>query len=160
LIVEALEYLGVSEHTEAANQAQVVSAAIACIAAIIAVGAVIAAILQVRAAHAAQRETLARQAYNDYIKLCFNEPAFACGDWQKSSDKLPQDLLFEKYEWFVSIMLNACEAILLHVPNKGEWLETIQAQIGYHSTYIRSQQFQKNCALHYSIQLRKPLAEA
>jgi hypothetical protein len=160
MIIEILKFLGVSDQTGAANQAQVVSAAIACFAAFIAVGAVIAAFLQVRAARAVQREALARQAYNDYLKLCFAEPAFASGDWQKGPSGLPPELLFEKYEWFVSVMLGACEAILLHVSDKDEWRDAIQSQISYHSNYIRSQQFQKYYASHYSIQLRKLLAQA
>src|SRR5215469_6261088 len=153
MIQALLEFFGVATSSEAANQAQVVTAAISCVAALIAVGAVLAAFLQVRAARSVQREGVARQAYSGYLKLCFAEPAFASGNWQKSFPAIPENLQFEKYEWFVSVMLNACEAILLHVADKDEWIETIRSQIGYHIEYIRSLNFQKNYAPHYSPRL-------
>jgi hypothetical protein len=158
-VIEALlKLLGIANTTEAANQAQVVSAAIACVGATIAVAAAALVLLQVRAARSIQREAIARQTYNEYLRLCFAEPAFASGNWDKTNSAgLSKELLFEKYEWFVSVMLNACESILLHVADQDEWSDAIRSQIGYHSKYIKSDDFQKNYAAHYSSELRKLL---
>lgn len=158
-MVEALlKLFSVANTTEAANQAQIVSAAIACVSVTVAVAGAALVLLQVRAARSIQREAIARQTYNEYLKLCFAEPAFASGNWDKATSAgLSQELLFEKYEWFVSVMLNACELILLHVAEKDEWLEAIRSQISYHSNYCKSNDFRKNYASHYSAELRQLL---
>lgn len=153
VIETLLELLGVSDTPAAANQAQVVSAAIASVTAVVALAAAALVLFQVRATRAIQREAVARQMYNEYLRLCFAESMYAAGNWS-SAGELPQEVLFEKYEWFVSVMLNACESILLHVADRDEWRETIRSQIGFHSKYIKSERFQREYACHYSDALR------
>ena len=137
-----VKLFGIASSIEAANQAQVVSAAAACIGAAVAVAAATLVLIQVRAARLIQREAVALQLYNDYLKLCFAEPAFAGGQWKlNSSSKLSEDFLYQKYEWFVSLMLNACESILLYAAKADEWTATIKTQLNYHTEYLNSEEF-------------------
>jgi hypothetical protein len=64
---------------------------------------------------------------------------------------------FERYEWFVSIMLFACEQIVALRPNDREWTATVVDQLRYHVAYLGDKQFG---AVHYSPALRGLFSEA
>lgn len=152
-IVDLLNFLSTSE---AANSAEVIGAMAGCIAILIAKFGTIIGVRQIRSAHTAQREVLARQIYYDYLKLCVAEPIFASGQWKNCKD-IPEAIAFEKYEWFVTVMLTACESILLHVAQDDEWIKAIKCQLEYHKDYIRSEDFREKLAPTYSTKLRNLL---
>jgi hypothetical protein len=148
-----------------ADDAQVVSAAVAFLGAIISVVGVLAALvaaglilLQVRTASASQRETSARQFYENYLRLSFDFPALARGEWQDGEKESRRVIAFEKYEWFVSIMLNACEAIILYVAKGDQWIDAVRGQLTYHREYLRSPEFAKYMS-HYSPLMQQLITE-
>ncbi len=125
-----------------------------------AIGLIIASIaaclgyIQIRAGKETQREAVARQTYNEYLKLAIQYPNLAAGN--QPTDPLE----FESYEWFVSYMLNACEQILLFEPNSPEWQFCVRAQLDYHRHYLTNNDwFRKNFLHHYSLTLRSMIAE-
>jgi hypothetical protein len=145
--------LGLDPPVELADRVQVVSAVVAVIGAIVAIAAAGIALWQVKAARSLQRETLARQMYTQYLELCFENPEYASADHKATANT-------EKYEWFISVMLNAAEGISMFVPNDDEWRQTLKDQIGYHSDFIGSDAFQQNVARHYGAKMRNLIDEA
>jgi hypothetical protein len=89
---------------------------------------------QMTSSRKTQREAIALQRYNDYLKLAFQHPQFASG---ALGDK-PDDPDFFQYEWFVKLMLNACEGIVLFVGDDPQWVDSIKAQIRWHAKYCRT----------------------
>jgi hypothetical protein len=57
---------------------------------------------------------------------------------------------FERYEWFVSVMLHAAEQILELTGNDEVWRATIRDQVDYHREYLSSERFNRR---HYSAAL-------
>ena len=101
---------------------------------------------QIASARRVQRESLALARYNDYLRLAFEHPRFASGEAGSTENAAE----FEKYEWFVSLMLNACEGILLYVGHNKEWMNSIKAQIDWHKLYCKTNPwFRKNYKAHY-----------
>jgi hypothetical protein len=108
--------------------------------------AVLVAILGARIAlHqiSASREAAALSAWNDYLRLCFENPNYACVD--QARKVVPKGLSqlednpsveAEKYQWFLSIVLNSCEQVLLGMPNVHEWRGTLVDQVWYHAEAI------------------------
>ena len=90
------------------------------------------------------REAAALNAWNDYLRLCFENPSYACADQARTviPDGLERlkdnsSVQAEKYQWFLSIVLNSCEQVLLAMPNVREWRGTLIDQIWYHADAIR-----------------------
>jgi Uri superfamily endonuclease len=103
---------------------------------------------QMAAAKQSQREAIARGIYSNYLQLAMENPSFARGS------QPAEDLEFERYEWFVSYMLNACEHILLFVSDKSGWEQCVAAQLSYHVEYLtKNKWFVENAANHYSSEL-------
>src|ERR1700760_4738050 len=92
-----------------------VGAGATAVAAAVAIIAAIITYFQYKGAKQIQREATAKQIYSDYLKLAIEHPAFTSG--KKPDDPLES----ERYEWFVSYMLNACEQIVDVVGDDKEW---------------------------------------
>jgi hypothetical protein len=99
----------------------------------------------------AQREIVARQIYSEYLKLAIQYPELACG--VQPAD--PKE--FERYEWFVSFMLNACEHILFYVPEDPRWRDCMVSQIGYHAEYLSKKM---DIRSHYSPDFSRLISRA
>jgi hypothetical protein len=91
----------------------------------------------------AAREGAALAAWNAYLRLCFENPSYSCAD--QAREVVPKGLNelkknpsieAEKYQWFLSIVLNSCEQVLLGMPNANEWRSTLVDQIWYHAEAI------------------------
>jgi hypothetical protein len=86
------------------------------------------------------REMDARRTYDEYLKLCVDMPEYSCSGLAREQIGIGSfvgildvvSVKSEKYLWFVSIMLNACEKILFNAPNSKAWRATIEDQIDYH----------------------------
>ncbi len=102
---------------------------------LIAIGAVGLAYWQVTAARRAQREATAKDLYRDYLRLAFENPKLAVPD--PEDEKLIQQ---EKYRWFASILLNACDEILYCIDDD-VWRSVIITELGYHTSYLQSKFF-------------------
>lgn len=113
---------------------------------VVAVFALGGAIWQVIAARGSQREATASSLYGNYLELAVEHPKLASGTVAIPSGK-SFDEEFERYEWFVSVMLHAFEQILDLVDSDKVWVKAIKDQIDYHEAYLASDGFVRG---HYS----------
>ena len=109
---------------------------------VVAILAFIGAIWQVFASKRSQREATASELCGSYLELAVEYPLLAKADDSLFKDTNSQE--FEQYEWFVSVMLHACERILDLAPEDEVWRKAIQAQITYHNRYIASSRFERD----------------
>jgi hypothetical protein len=100
-----------------------------------------------------QREATAKQFYGRYLELTIEHPDMARGR------PSPEALESEKYEWFVSYMLNACEQILESSPGDREWRSWVKGQIVYHKKYICDPRFKKDEYGYYSVEMKRLIDE-
>lgn len=125
---------------DAVNPAQVIGGWATLAAAVIAFAALLAAAIQVRLGQKMSREAGALQAYREYLRLCFDHPDFSsfnmfCVRHANSVQFLGTDDLdeqSERYQWFLSILLNTVEEIVLNVSSKNEWRTALLTQLSYH----------------------------
>jgi hypothetical protein len=124
------------------NPATVIGGLATGFGAAFALGALLAAYFQIRANAKSQREAVALQAHRDYLRLCFDNPEFSSthafrvrfGDAPfRGSDGSYRSMEGERYQWFLSILLNTCEQVLLHLEKSEDWRETMRRQLTYHA---------------------------
>jgi hypothetical protein len=116
---------------------------------------VIIAMWQLNSSRKSQREATAKEIYNQYVKLAFENPLYADPDEtiEKYIDvKKDVSKEFTQYKWFVAYMLLACEEILELMPKDKEWKKTIEHQVGYHANYLSRN---LHCPESYSRKLGK-----
>ncbi len=98
----------------------------------------------------ANREINARRAYFDYVKVAFDNPDFAFPKHSEFKfDYKKQEIdgsrtRFEKYEWFVSLLVVTVEGVLeiteskwLPMTRKSVWAVSAETQLSYHTEYFR-----------------------
>lgn len=100
------------------------------------------AILGYRSARRDQKETTAAEHYQGYLSLAVEYPRLAKGGVP------PSDPDYERYQWFVSVMLHASEEILLVTKNDSEWRTAIELQLAYHEKYLAGSEFGKERAVY------------
>lgn len=120
----------------------------------VAVIALIGAIWQVLAAKKCQREATAAELYGNYLTLAVEHPLLAGGYVSIPDACEPPKEEFERYEWFVSVMLHAFEQILDLTKDK-VWRKAINDQLHYHKKYLTGPRF---VAHHYSEDLVQMIA--
>jgi hypothetical protein len=98
-----------------------------------------------------QREATASELYGNYLTLAVEYPMLARGHIPVPPDDGKVDEEFERYEWFVSVMLHAFEQILDLTKGDQVWLTAISDQINYHEDYLSSSRFIPG---HYSAELQ------
>jgi hypothetical protein len=122
----------------AALYASAVFPIISCLAVIVAFWAIIAN-------RRIQREQTARNAYIKYLEMAFQNPQFAFPDWSKidlkdqvfiSTDPAEGKREFEKYEWFISMMLNTANFVFTAVRSDHVLAKQMILQFAYHWKYI------------------------
>src|SRR6476660_3155661 len=101
--------------------------------AIFAMCTVVFAYVQISAARASQREATAMVSYKDYLLLSFRYPEYA--------NPKKKVITENKYRWFVSVLLNACDEILNSVPKDPDWKCIVAAELEYHAPYLNSRYF-------------------
>ncbi|ASM17945.1 TPA: hypothetical protein ACF2D8_002309 [Serratia marcescens] len=106
----------------------------AIITALIAATALIFTIKQLRANKRESRRATAYNAYQEYLKLCFENTNFSYG---KESDIIEDGGIDKKYPWFISQMLFTFEQILENDTCDFEWEISIKSQLSRHSWYLR-----------------------
>jgi hypothetical protein len=99
------------------------------------------------------REATAKTTYGNYLLKAMEFPHFSDEfPWQQNGGETS-----EKYEWFVSYLLNSSEAILdLYFWDRA-WRDTIDSQLRYHRRYLRSDKFWFEEYSVYGRRLRKRL---
>ena len=124
---------------------------------LIALFAVLVAWRQLALNRTNQRETTAKAIFREYLKLAFEHPDFAAGNYERivKNGKLLQ------YTWFVGYFLWAAEEILEYARNEAEWRENLQMQANLHRVYFNEDpDFMKTEFKTYSFQARRLIEQA
>lgn len=116
---------------------------------LVAVFALVVAFRQIRVSQRSAREATARAIWHDYEKLCFEHPMFANTDLL-GADAIKFDegqinrdpVLFEKYQWFVTVMLGACDEMLHSFRKEEDWKRYLTHHLEYHKLYLKSRSFE------------------
>lgn len=96
---------------------------------------------QITSARRVQTEATAKELWRGYEKACFEHPEFAnpellAVDYDKKT--IDGDRLrFEKYDWFVSLFLNASEEIF-YMTNRRDWRHTLRYSVQAHRGFLLS----------------------
>lgn len=104
------------------------------ITACIAIIALAFTIIQLRANKREARRATAYNTYQEYLRLCFDNPKLSYG---KENEIKKIDGIDIKYPWFISQMLFAFEQILENDTCNLEWEISIKSQLLRHSWYLR-----------------------
>ena len=95
---------------------------------------------QIKSQQSSGREATAKALYHDYMLLSLENPLLASpelGTFDHGACTINGDrLLYDQYEWFVGLLLDAGEEILRLRPTQA-WRNTIERQLGYHAEYLR-----------------------
>jgi len=131
-----------------------------------AVAALVYAHLAITESRRAERHANAHELWRDYLRLAFDHPKLADPTLHLADfdyHKLTVDgssELFQKYEWFVGTLLDACVEILDFMPSK-EWRATLRSQLKLHRDYLRSPHFlNSEFSVQYNPRFQKFIASA
>jgi hypothetical protein len=80
-----------------------------------------------------QRETTAKAIFRDYLKLAFENPDLAAGNYQSLSLERQQ-----KYEWFVGYFLWGAEEILDYAKKDKLWKLNLEINAKRHREYFKN----------------------
>lgn len=103
------------------------------IAAAVAVVALFVAWYQVHAARKESRRSTAYAAYDNYLKLCMENQAFAIGDQNKITI---DETTYYQYKWFIANMLFAFEQVLDACKDDLTWERTVKSQLKRHKWHL------------------------
>jgi hypothetical protein len=101
---------------------------------------------QVRRSERAASVASAYRTYDEYIRLCMENPELASFEIAKKylGFKSAEDLWnaetkeSERYLWFVVGMLQAFERIMKDAPDAGDWEKALIEQVRYHEPTFRA----------------------
>lgn len=91
-------------------------------------------IKQLKSSRKESRRTTAYSTYQEYLRLCFDNPKFAYGN---KNEIVLNGKTEEQYPWFVSQMLFAFEQILETDKSDNQWKTAIEAQLKRHAWYLK-----------------------
>jgi Na+-translocating ferredoxin:NAD+ oxidoreductase RnfD subunit len=103
-----------------------------------------------------QQEATALGIFKDYLQLALAHPDLASPApdihtlGRRSAD-------FRRYEWFVAVMLFACEQIVALQPKDREWRSSVADHLNIHRHYLASSHFNSD---RYSSELRQLISGA
>jgi hypothetical protein len=109
----------------------------------------------------AQKQLAASSIYQEHMKLSYENPDLANGEFAPSPPQGPfpdkkteeeEKNKFEKYQWYVGHALFSFEGIFDALPGDKGWESTAASFIKGHGRYIRSSAFPCD---HYSIEIQK-----
>lgn len=114
---------------------QAITAAFAVLAVMLAAG-------QIAAMWGSQRQATAKNALERYLEVSFENPTFAyptlLGDFDHKLKTIAGSReTYERYEWFVSLMLFAAREI--YTSRSADLVALMNRQIGYHKDYFRAE---------------------
>jgi hypothetical protein len=124
---------------------------------LVALIAVWVAYRQLKLNRRSQRETTAKATFREYLKLAFEHPDLAEGDYQR----LVQAGKADKHSWFVGYFLWAAEEILEYAPRNRQRRKNLQMQADKHRAYFEENEvFNKVEKGTYSRRTRKLIERA
>ena len=131
-----------------------------------AIAALVYAHLAITEARRAERHANAHELRRDYLRLAFDHPKLAdpslhLADFDYHKPTIDGSAeLFQKYEWFMGTLLDACVEILDFMPTK-EWRATLRSQLQLHRDYLRSPHFlNSEFSVQYNPRFQKFIASA
>ena len=133
---------------------QLIQAA-AGVATIIGVAGIWVAYQQWKSGIRSQQESTALGIFKDYLQLALTYPDLASPtpDLHKGHRQSPD---FRRYQWFVSVMLFACEQIVSLQPDDTAWRASVADHLHIHRRYLASTAFKSD---RYSRELRQMIDE-
>jgi hypothetical protein len=100
---------------------------------------------QIRSARNIQREATAHDIWMNYERLGLEYPMYANPELSafdyKGRKVDGKRQKFYAYEWFVSFMTLACDAVLLI--ERGRWEGVVERNLEYHERYLTSEIYEK-----------------
>lgn len=105
------------------------------VATTIGVAGIFVAYWQFREGAKAQRQATALDAWRDYLQLALENPQLAFPSLQlmeggvEAKDR-------DRYKWYISLMLFACEQALAANPDDTAWQAAIVNQLKHHRVYL------------------------
>jgi hypothetical protein len=136
-VLETLRKTLAEPELAAANVAEALSGWPAAVIAV-AIAAAAIALYQIRVARRFRAEATAQQLYRDYLRRCFDHPAFAEPPPDPKTAFGPMG--YARYQWFVAMLLWAAEEIS-SLGGLGQWRDTLTAQMRRHGAYFASDDF-------------------
>jgi hypothetical protein len=127
-----------------------------------AIVALVFGIWQVLSAKYSQREATANDIWMNYEQFGLEYPKYANPelsvlDYEKETlDWSRQE--FYRYEWFVSHMLLACDAVLVLGHSNG-WEGVVKNNLSYHRDYLKSEIFEKQSLHVQSLAIQRMIKE-
>jgi hypothetical protein len=109
------------------------------VATTIGVVGIFVAYLQFREGVKAQRQATALETWKDYLHLAIAHPELAFPDTRSEKQTVGANDL-DRYKWFVSTLLFACEQVLVANPNDEAWRVTIINQLRHHRRYLSARE--------------------
>ena len=104
-----------------------------------------------------------QRVWNDYLQLCFKNPEYSYGPCAKETlggnfqnINSETDLRANKYTWFLSIMFNVCEQLVVE---GGYWISLAEEQVENHREGIAAIQGEE-WTQGYHWRLRRIIASA
>jgi hypothetical protein len=94
-----------------------------------------------------RRRDNADALWREYEVLCLKYPKFASplitnAEIEISEMKFDGDIQrFIQYEYFVSFLLYASEAVLTSYGNRLDWRRSVEDEVGWHKVYLKSNYF-------------------
>jgi hypothetical protein len=125
---------------------------------------VVIAYIAIRVNRQIQRESNARRAYLDYASLGIEHPELAfplllnINLDDQTIDGSRKD--FERYEWFVSIVLGTVRFFLESTGKRGMWRPMMILQLAYHWEYLDKYRNKKEYLKRWSAELSREFDEA
>ena len=110
---------------------------------VVAFASAVFAVGQVRGQARVAREIRATEAWDNYLRLCVDQPELSSVSAFQNEYRRSPNLDYrqnskedEKYLWFLSVLLNASEQVLLSAPNWRRWRDAIADQLSYHAAVL------------------------
>lgn len=103
-------------------------------AATVAILALAGAAYQVSEIRANSRETNARQIFRNYLELAFNNPKYSKPNYDALKKAGGDE--YERYSWFVTNLLYACEEIGASFPKDEAWRSSCKDSLSSHARYL------------------------
>lgn len=116
------------------------------VTAVVALSALFIAITQLRQNKANQRESTAKEIYKEYLKMAVEYPRHAYPT-KEFIENIRGKEEFDRYTWFVSYMLFACDEILTLSKERKLWRKVVKEQLWFHISYLSSPDFYQTAEL-------------
>ena len=133
------------------------------ITALSAIAALIFTYYQIETQRELQAQAAVYQAYNAFLEKSLEYPDFICVDsntkleWMKNTPdptSIYHEMMFVRYKTYRQLMMSTMEQILLAVPNRREWVKSVDIRIRCHLPYYASKDFTADRYLGWTCVMR------